>query len=47
MKIYDVKMVKTEMARGLLKLCRNKKNLFDSFKLTPWLTLGGFDLIQF
>ena len=35
------------LARGLLKLCRNKKILFNSFKLTPWLMLGGLDLIQF
>ena len=42
MKIYNVKMVKTEMAGGPSKLCRNK-NLSDSFKLTPRPMLGGLD----
>ena len=34
MKIYNVKMVKTEMARGLPKLCRNQ-NPFGSLQTNP------------
>ena len=30
------------MAGGPPKLCRNKKNLLDSFKLTSRLMIGGF-----
>ena len=40
-KTYNVKMLKTELARGTPKLCRNQKSFFDTFKLTPRLMRGG------
>ena len=46
-KIYNVKMVNTEMARGPPKHCRNQKILLDSFKLTPRLMLGRLDFFIF
>ena len=46
MKIYNVKMVKTEMARGPAKLCRNQ-NPFGSLQIDPqadawWVGLNLF-----
>ena len=45
-KIYNVKQVKTEVARGTPKLCRNKNN-FGSFQTNPqadawWVVLIFF-----
>ena len=36
MKIYNVKMVKTEMARGRPSLCRNQKSFQASLKADDW-----------
>lgn len=41
MKIYNVKTLKTKLARGPPKHCQNQKP-FWVFKLTSRLTRGGF-----
>ena len=46
-KIYNVKMVNTEMDRGPQKLCQ-EKNPFGSLQTNPrMLMLGGLGLINF
>ena len=49
-KIYNVKMIKTGMARGPPKLCRNQKSfwILSTYKVKPygWCVLGFANLIS-